>query len=237
MREKRSGDRQDDEHTLRPARGMTADARKALSTHSHLPRNRPRSQRGRAERAYLPRVDGNYAGWAGQVRTQPRLPKPRHDRLGAHHDVDPLVLGRDDKPDWRTAQGGLVGAKRPQTAIRVPTRGDLWAPTDAKWRFVTPCEGICGCQGRGNAVSGPNRGHLWAPTRPIATHRLRGRGCVVVERRIAPRRGRGRVGRVVGQRTVHSAHLPPVELPCPRCSENREGRPRRRRGQTGSGYR
>ena len=152
-----------------------------MSTHSHLPRNRPRSQRGRAERAYLPRVDGNYAGWAGQVRTQPRLPKPRHDRLGAHHDVDPLVLGRDDKPDWRTAQGGLVGAKRPQTAIRVPTRGDLWAPNDAKWRFVTPCEGVFGDQAARNGDSGRHargfvgttareisirdatRGGLWAP--------------------------------------------------------------------------
>jgi len=109
-------------------------------------------------------------------------------------------------------------------------------PGDAKRGFATPCEGDCGRQGRGNAVSGTNRGDVWAPTRPIATPRLRGPGCVGVARRIAPRRGMGRVGRVVGQRTVHSAYLPPVELPYPPRAANHAGRPRRRRGQTGSAY-
>jgi len=132
-------------------------------------------------------------------------------------------------------------------------RGVLWVPSDAKTRFPAPPEGSCGRQdarksvsrgiggvgtkGRETSVRHATRGVLWAPTLPIATSRFRGPSRVGVERRIAPWRGMGRVGRVVGQRTVHSAHLPPVELPCPQRAENREGRPRRRRAQTGFGSR
>ena len=141
------------------------------------------------------------------------------------------------KPDSRHHARGFVGANRHETTIPCPTRGVLWAPRrakvgfagplgawvpeDAKPRFVTPCEGFCGRQPCRSPRLGSEDGPVWvsnAASRP-------GAAC-------------GWVGGAVGQRTVHSAYLRPVDLPCPRRAEKRKGPPAAPpRGKTGSGYR
>ena len=86
-------------------------------------------------------------------------------------------------------------------------RGGLWAPGARRRGFAT--------QPRRFVGANPADRHV-APPRA---------GCVDVERRIAPRRDMDRVGRVVGQRMVHSAYLPPVELPYPPASREPRGPP------------
>ena len=49
-----------------------------------------------------------------------------------------------------------MGANRRETRIRIPTRGDLWAPTGAKRGFASPPEWFFGYQSAGNSDSRPH---------------------------------------------------------------------------------